>query len=149
DRRALDVLGAGPDGDAARVGCAGLSGGGMRTVFLGGLDDRIRCAIAVGFMTTWREFLLDKCFTHTWMTYVPLLPRDLDFPEILALRAPAATMVLNCNEDPLYTLDEMKRADAIMRATFEHAGAAGKYRCNFYPVAHKFYRALTADASAS
>jgi dienelactone hydrolase len=148
DQRALEVLCARPDVDAARVGCAGLSGGGMRTVFLGGLDDRIRCAIAVGFMTTWRDFLLDKCFTHTWMTYVPLLPKDLDFPEILALRAPVATMVLNCTEDPLYTLDEMKRADAIMGATFERAGAADKYRCNFYPGGHKFDRAMQTDAFA-
>ena len=147
DQRALDVLCARDDVDAARVGCAGLSGG-MRTVFLGGLDDRIRCAIAVGFMTTWRDFLLDKCFTHTWMTYVPLLPKDLDFPEILALRAPSATMVLNCNEDPLYTLDEMKRADTIMRETFERAGAADRYRCNFYPGGHKFDRPMQGDAFA-
>ena len=83
DMRALDVLCARADVDVSRVGCAGLSGGGMRTVFLGGLDDRIKCAVAVGFMTTWRDFLLDKCCTHTWMAYVPLLPRDLDFPEIL------------------------------------------------------------------
>jgi len=148
DQRALDVLCARSDVDASRVGCAGLSGGGMRTVFLGGLDERIRCAIAVGFMTTWRDFLLDKCFTHTWMTYVPLLPKDLDFPEILALRAPAATMVLNCNEDPLYTLNEMQRADTIVRETFERAGAAEKYRCNFYPGGHKFDRPMQTDASA-
>ena len=88
DQRALDVLCSRKEVDASRVGCAGLSGGGMRTVFLGGMDDRIKVAIAVGFMTTWREFLLDKSFTHTWMTYVPLLPKDLDFPEILAMRAP-------------------------------------------------------------
>jgi hypothetical protein len=75
--------------------------GGMRTVFLAGMDDRIKVAVVVGFMTTCREFLLDKPFTHTWMTYVPLLPKDLDFPEILALRAPAPTMVPNCREDPL------------------------------------------------
>jgi dienelactone hydrolase len=148
DQRALDVLCARPDVDAARVGCAGLSGGGMRTVFLGGLDDRIRCAIAVGFMTTWRDFLLDKCFTHTWMTYVPLLPKDLDFPEILALRAPTATMVLNCTEDPLYTLDEMKRADTMMRDTFDRARAGDKYRCNFYSGGHKFDRAMQTDAFA-
>lgn len=148
DQRALDVLCARPDVDATRVGCAGLSGGGMRTVFLGGLDDRIRCAIAVGFMTTWRDFLLDKCFTHTWMTYVPHLPKDLDFPEILALRAPAATMVLNCTEDPLYTMDEMQRADQIMRETFERAGSAAMYRCNFYPGGHKFDHAMQADAFA-
>jgi dienelactone hydrolase len=75
DQRALDVLCARPDVDATRIGCGGLSGGGMRTVYLAGLDDRIGCSVAVGFMTTWRDFLLDKCFTHTWMTYVPLLRR--------------------------------------------------------------------------
>ena len=146
DMRALDVLCKRPDVDASRVGCAGLSGGGMRTVFLGGLDDRIHCAVAVGFMTTWRDCLLDKCFTHTWMMYVPLLPRDLDFPEIFALRAPKATMVQNCSEDPLYTPAEMKRADAMLRETFERAGAADKYRCVFYRGGHKFDRAMQADA---
>jgi dienelactone hydrolase len=146
DQRALDVLLARPDVDATRVGCAGLSGGGMRTVFLGGLDDRVRCAIAVGFMTTWREFLLDKCFTHTWMTYVPHLPRDLDFPEILALRAPRATMVQNCNEDALYTVPEMQRADAMLRETFERGGAAEMYRCNFYSGGHKFDLEMQKDA---
>ncbi|WP_435007755.1 alpha/beta hydrolase family protein [Tundrisphaera lichenicola] len=146
DQRALDVLCARPEVDPSRVGCAGLSGGGMRTVFLGGLDDRIKCAIAVGFMTTWRDLLLDKCYTHTWMTYVPLLPRDLDFPEILALRAPSPTMVLNCNEDQLYTPPEMHRADAILRETFEKGGAADAYRCNFYPGGHKFDLEMQKDA---
>jgi dienelactone hydrolase len=148
DQRALDVLCRRPEVDASRVGCAGLSGGGMRTVFLGGLDERIKAAIAVGFMTTWREFLLDKAFTHTWMTYVPLLPKDLDFPEILALRAPMATMVLNCREDPLYTLPEMQRADAMIAETFKRAKASGRYRCNYYDGGHKFDRAMQADAFA-
>jgi dienelactone hydrolase len=148
DQRALDVLLSRPGVNSQRVGCAGLSGGGMRTVFLAGLDDRIRCAVAVGFMTTWRDFLLDKCFTHTWMAYVPLLPKDLDFPEILALRAPKATMVLNCTEDPLYTLSEMKRADAMMAEVFRRAQAPDKYRCAFYPGGHKFDKPMQADAFA-
>ena len=148
DQRALDVLASRDDVDPARLGCAGLSGGGMRTVFLGGLDERIRCAIAVGFMTTWRDFVLDKCFTHTWMTYVPLLPQDLDFPEILALRAPAATMVLNCREDALYTMPEMERADEILRQTFVRGGAASMYRSRFYPGGHKFDLEMQVDAFA-
>jgi len=61
-------------------------------------------------MTTWRDFLLYKSYTHTWMTYVPLLPWELDFPEILALRAPLPTLVLNDSADFLYTEPEMKRA---------------------------------------
>lgn len=146
DQKALDVLCSRPEVNKARVGCAGLSGGGMRTVFLAGLDDRIRCCAAVGFMTTWRDFLLDKCFTHTWMTYVPLLPRDLDFPEILAMRAPKATMVLNCTDDALYTLSEMKRADAMMADVFKRARASDQYRCNFYPGGHRFDKGMQKDA---
>ncbi len=146
DRRALDVLCARGDVDAKRVGCAGLSGGGMRTAFLGGLDERIACAVCVGFMTTWRDFLLHKCWTHTWMAYVPLLPRDLDFPEIFALRAPAATMVQNDADDTLYTLAEMKRADRMIAETFKRAGAAERYVGRFYPGPHKFDLAMQADA---
>jgi hypothetical protein len=148
DQKALDVLCARPDVDADRVGCGGLSGGGLRTVYLGGVDERIRCAIVMGFMSTWRDFVLHKAWTHTWMTYAPLLPKDLDFPEILGLRAPAATMVQNCNEDLLYSLPEMHRADEQLKDVFQRAGTAEKYRCEFYPGGHRFDRPMQADAFA-
>lgn len=138
DQRALDVLCARPDVDANHVGCAGLSGGGLRTVLLGGLDERIKCAVCVGMMTTWRDYLLNKVQTHTWMCYVPLLPNELDYPEILALRAPLPTMVLNNIEDPLFTMPEMQRADRIMSEVFAKADASDRYRCSFYPGVHKF-----------
>ena len=146
DRIALDILCARPDVDSTRIGCGGLSGGGMRTVFMGALDARIKCAVPVGFMTTWRDFVLYKSVTHTWMTYVPLLPRELDFPEILGLRAPLPTLVLNDSDDELYTLPEMKRADGILREVFEKAGAGDRYRCSFYPGPHKFDPAMQAEA---
>jgi dienelactone hydrolase len=138
DQRALDVLCAREEVDADRVGCAGLSGGGMRTVYLGGLDERVKCAVCVGLMTTWRDCLLSKSWTHTWMMYAPLLPRYLDWPEILGLRVPAATMVLNDTEDTLFTLPEMRRADDILREVYEKAGAKERYVCNFHPGPHKF-----------
>jgi dienelactone hydrolase len=146
DQRALDVLSSRPEVDPKRLGCAGLSGGGMRTMFLGGMDDRIKVAIPVGFTTTWRDFLLNKSFTHTWMTFVPLLPKDLDFPEILALRAPSATMVLNSRQDTLYTLPEMQRADAMLADTFKRANAPDRYKSMYYEGGHKFDRKMQADA---
>jgi len=148
DQRALDVLCARADVDATRVGCGGLSGGGMRTVFLGGVDDRIRCAVTVGMMTTWRDYLLHKCFTHTWMIYVPLLPRDLDYPEILGLRLPKPALVQNNNEDPLFTLPEMQRADTMLREAYDRAGASENYRCSFYPGPHKFDAEMQQEAFA-
>ena len=146
DQRALDVLCAREDVDPERVGCGGLSGGGMRTVFLGGVDPRIRCAVCVGLMTTWRDCLLNKCHTHTWMLYVPLLPRDLDFPEILGLRVPLATLVLNNRDDQLFTLPEMRRADAILADVYAKADAADRYRCAFFPGPHKFDLHMQAEA---
>jgi dienelactone hydrolase len=138
DRKGLDILAARKDVDASRIGCGGLSGGGIRTDYMAGLDSRIRCSVSVGFMTTWNDFLLNKSFTHTWMTYVPQLPRELDFPEILGLRAPAATMVLNDENDDLYTLPEMKNADRILQEVFEKANAGDRYKCSYYPGPHKF-----------
>lgn len=146
DQAALDVLCAREDVDLERIGCGGLSGGGMRTVFMGGLDPRIKCAVCVGFMTTWDDFILHKSFTHTWMTYVPISPKELDFPEILSLRAPLPTMVLNDIDDGLYTLPEMKKADEILQTVFEKANAADKYQCNFHPGPHKFDRKMQSEA---
>ena len=148
DQRALDILAARDDVDSHRLGCAGLSGGGMRTTFLGGADDRIQCAVCVGMMTTWRDYLLNKCHTHTWMIYVPQLPKDLDYCEILGLRAPLPTMVLNDIDDQLFTLSEMERADQILSRIFEKAGASDRYQCNFYPGPHKFDLDMQSDAFA-
>jgi len=138
DQRALDYLCARPDVDTGRVGCAGLSGGGLRTVYLAGSDDRIACAVCVGMMTTWRDYLLNKCYTHTWMIYIPGLPRDLDYPEILGLRVPLPTLVQNDIDDTLFTLPEMQRADRILAEVYGKANATDRYRCTFYPGPHKF-----------
>lgn len=148
DRIALDILCARKDVDASRIGCGGLSGGGMRTVFMAGLDERIKCAVPVGFMTTWKDFMLHKSFTHTWMVYVPLLPNELDFPEIISLRAPSPTLVLNDIDDDLYTLPEMQSADAILKQVYEKAGALDHYKCSFYPGPHKFDKAMQSEAFA-
>jgi dienelactone hydrolase len=146
DQKALDILCSRKDVDVERIGCGGLSGGGMRTVFMGGLDTRIKCAVCVGFMTTWKDMVLHKSFTHTWMAFVPVLPKELDFPEILGLRVPLPTMVINSVEDGLYTLDDMKEADRILSEVYEKANAKDKYKCEFFPGGHQFDKDMQKSA---
>ena len=146
DQKALDILCAREDVDENNVGCCGLSGGGLRTDYLGGLDHRIKCAVSVGFMSTWRDFLMNKSYTHTWMAYAPLLPKFLDFPEVLGLRVPLPTMVQCDTEDQLYTLPEMKKADTMLQEIFSKAGADGRYSGKFYPGEHKFDAEMQKDA---
>lgn len=146
DQMALEILCSREDVDKSKIGCGGLSGGGMRTVFLAGIDDRIKVAVSVGFMTTWRDLVLNKCTSHTWMVYVPRLPFELDFPEIFGLRAPLATLIQNNNEDSLFTLTEMKECDKILSEVFKKANASDRYKTSFYSGPHKFDAVMQAEA---
>ncbi len=146
DLKALDILCSRDDVDENKIGCGGLSGGGMRTVFIGGLDARIKCAVCVGLMTTWEDFMLNVSYTHTWMSFVPVLPRELDFPEIFGLNVPSPVLVLNNEQDPLFTLSGMKRADEILQEVYKKANASGNYKCSFYRGGHKFDKEMQMEA---
>ena len=127
---------------------AACPGGGLRTVFLTGLHPRIKVSCCVGMMTTWRDYLLNKCYTHTWMCYVPALPRDLDYPEILGLAVPNPVLVLNNNQDSLFTLPEMQRAHRILTEVYRKAKAPDHYKASFYDGPHKFDAAMQTEAFA-
>lgn len=148
DLAALSYLISREEVDGESVGCCGLSGGGMRTAYLAGLDRRVKAAVCVGFMTTWRDFVLDKAFTHSWMVYAPLLPRYLDFPEIAALRVPQPFFVQNNREDQLFSLPEMERAASILQEVYEKAGVPEQVRIGFYPGPHKFDIEMQEEAFA-
>jgi dienelactone hydrolase len=146
DRFALDILCSRADVDARRVGCCGLSLGGLRTDYLAGLDDRIRCSVTAGFMTTWRDLILNNCYTHTWMLYIPLLCRYMDFPEVLGMRAPLPAMVLATEEDPLFNRPEVGRALQMLDQIYAKAGSPQNFSRATHPGPHQFDRAMQARA---
>ncbi|MFM7196228.1 MAG: alpha/beta hydrolase family protein, partial [Bacteroidota bacterium] len=144
----LNYLCSRPEVDPTRVGCCGLSSGGLRSLYLAGMDDRIAASVCVGMMTTWRDFCFSKAYMHTWMIYPPGLPKDLDYPEILGLRVPLPTLVQNCREDQLFSLPEVERADRMLGEVFRKAGAENRYKCTFYPGGHRFDREMQTEAFA-
>jgi dienelactone hydrolase len=146
DQVALGILCARPEVDANCVGCGGLSGGGLRTVYLAGMDERIRCSVCAGFMTTWTDFILNKSHTHTWMTYAPLLAHDLDFPEILGLSAPNPSLVLHCTSDSLFTNSEVEISGQILHEVYARAGAPEAFRLSLYEGGHKLDAPMQAEA---
>ena len=146
DRAALDVLCRRTDVDSRRVGCCGLSLGGLRTNYLAGLDDRIRCSATVGFMTTWRDLILNNCYTHTWMLYIPLLSRYMDFPNVLGMRAPLPSLVLATEEDPLFNTEEVKRALNTLEQVYAKAGSPENFSWAIHPGPHQFERTMQTQA---
>jgi dienelactone hydrolase len=138
DMRAVDFLLTQPETDLANVGCCGLSGGGLRSVFLAGMDERIKASVCVAFMSTAAEFAPYKVHRHTWMMYLPGLTALMDFTDLYALRGRKPTMVQYDLDDTLFTPKGMKDADERLTALFTKMGAPDLYSGQFYPGPHKF-----------
>ena len=138
DMRAVDFLLAQPDVDTDNIGCAGLSGGGLRTVLLAAMDERVKASCCVGFMSTSEEFALYKVYTHTWMMYIPGLTNLMDFTDLYSMHGKKPTMVLYDTDDPLYTPKGQEDADKRLRAVYTKMGAPELYSGHFFPGPHKF-----------
>jgi predicted esterase len=102
----------------------------------------------VGFFSTWRDFALWSGFAHTWMAFVPNLARQLDFPEVLGLRVPLPSLVLACEQDPLFRLEETRRAGATLQNIYRQSGAEDKVQVSLHPGPHRFSREMQAEAFA-
>ena len=145
DQVSLSILESLPGVDSTRLGCGGLSGGGVRTVYLAGLDERIKSCFCAGFMTTWRDQLLNKSHTHTWMTFAPHLPHLMDFAEILGLRAPMPVMVVHCTSDPLFTNEEVEVCRKQLEEVYAIANAPEAFKHSNYPGGHQLNAAMQKD----
>jgi hypothetical protein len=115
--------------------------GGLRTVFLGGLDPRVKAAFCVGFMTTMRGILRNKIRCppgHGLLMYVPHLYSYLDIPDVIGLHAPAPLMVEYNEVDELFTPEGQHEADHKISEIYRRAHGANRYVGKFFPGPHKF-----------
>lgn len=122
--RLLDWLVADARVDASRIGCAGLSGGGMQTLDLAALDTRVGAAVVSGYFYGARESLLE-CSYHCDCNLVPGLWESFDMGDVGALIAGRALLVQSGDADPLNGrsgLDNVASQIAIARAAFDALG---------------------------
>ena len=96
-----------------QIGCAGLSGGGLQTLWATALDDRIRCAVISGYMYGYKESLLDQ-HTNCSCNYVPHLYEYVDMGDIGALIAPRPLLVETGTRDPLNGASGLKNVYSQM-----------------------------------
>ena len=148
DRVAVNYLAAREDVLSERIGCVGLSGGGLRSALLQATCDRIRAAVIVGLMSTYEGLLDHNVVSHTWMLFPDGWPRHGDWPDLAACRAPSPLMVQYDLDDPLFTVEGMRAADRRLAAHYESVGQPQNYVGEFYPGPHKFDLAMQASAFA-
>ncbi len=146
DMRTVDYLAGRPEVDPSRIGCLGISMGGYRTDFLAGLDDRIRCAVSVGWMSTLRSMIRKHVLTHSYIHFLPGLANFVDLPDEIACMTPKPLMVQQCTRDGLYPLDGMKESLKKIAAIYDKAGAGSSFEGRFYDHPHLFSLKMQDDA---
>lgn len=98
--RLMDWLEAEGRFDLSRLGCLGFSGGGMQTLWIAALDERIRLAVISGYLYGYRDALL-TLNSNCSCNYVPHLWEHLDMGDIASLIAPRPLWVQSCKADRL------------------------------------------------
>jgi dienelactone hydrolase len=144
DIRSVDYLMSRPEVAPKRIGCLGLSGGGLRTAYLIAADARIKVACVAGWMTEFPAQLRNYLRSHTWMAYIPGL--ELDLPDAAAMTAPGALMVQQCLRDTLYPVDGLKGSVAKLNGIYAKAGIPERFSGKFYDVPHCFRPNMQEDA---
>lgn len=85
--------------DAERIGCAGFSGGGLYTLWLAAMDERIKLAVISGYIHSYYDSILD---THLCpCNYLPKLWQCADICDIASLIAPRYLFMENGTYDVL------------------------------------------------
>lgn len=114
--RVLDYIETRRDCDPGRIGCAGLSGGGLQTLWAAALDRRIRCAVISGYFYGYKESLLDL-HGNCSCNYVPHLYENMDMGDIAALIAPRPLLIETGTRDPLNGASGVKNVRSQVRIT--------------------------------
>jgi len=149
DRRSINYLITRPEVDRDRIGCGGLSMGGLRTIFLAALDPRVKAAFCVGFMTTMRGILRNKIRCppgHGLLMFVPHLYSQLDLPDVIGLHAPQPLMVQYNEDDELFTAEGQHDADRKIRQIYAKIRRRTEYIGSFHSGPHKFDVAMQNEA---
>lgn len=119
--RLLDYAQSLPFCDENRIGCAGMSGGGMQTLWLAVLDDRVKMSITGGYFYGMKEALVampQNCSCN----YVPYMWDTMDMGDMAALIAPRPLLIEtgdhdNLNGEPL--LDNVYPQVKVVRQAYK------------------------------
>ncbi len=98
--RVIDYALTRPEVRGPGVGCIGLSGGGLQTLYLSALEPRVQCAVISGYFYGVSDSLLNLS-GNCDCNYVPHLWEYADMGDIGALIAPTPLLIEAGTRDPL------------------------------------------------
>ena len=94
--------------DENRIGCMGISGGGLVAAFTSILDKRLKATIISGYTNTFKGSIMDR--RHCLDNYIPGVLTYAEMPDLIGLIVPRALFIEAATSDHLFPLDQVTLA---------------------------------------
>lgn len=133
--RCVDYLLTRDDVDAARIGCMGISGGGLVCSFAAAIDTRLSAAVVSGYTNTFQASILS--IPHCIDNYVPGLSLVAEMPDLIGLIAPKPLLIEAGKDDPIFPLHATLEAYEQIRSVYQILEAEDKLELDLFEGTHE------------
>lgn len=134
-QKILDYLETRDDLDTRRIGCMGISGGGLVCAFAAALDDRIKASVVSGYTNTFKSSVL--AIPHCIDNFFPNLVRVAEMPDLIGLIAPRPLLVESGTEDAIFPVAAVREAYAQLEKIYGLLDAGEKLDLDLFPGDHQ------------
>ena len=135
--RAIDYVQSRLEVDPQRIGCMGLSQGGTMTTFVTAMDQRIRAADIICYVTPWRHFAYER-HNFCGSQIIPGLYHYADVPDVAGLIAPRPLLMEAGLYDDCFEYRAVKQGHKQVKRIYRAAGCADRLHIEVFPGAHAF-----------
>ncbi|MFC5449441.1 alpha/beta hydrolase family protein [Paenibacillus aestuarii] len=133
--RCIDYLLEREDVDPNRIGCMGISGGGLVCSFAAAIDDRISAAVVSGYTNTFKDSILS--IQHCIDNYVPGLSLVAEMPDIIGLIAPKPLLVEAGTRDPIFPVKSTLEAFEQIQRVYQLLGKEDRLALDLFDGDHE------------
>jgi dienelactone hydrolase len=141
--RLIDYIQTRPETSIETLGCVGLSGGGMLTLFTTALDIRITCAVVSGYFNTFRDSIM--AIRHCLCNFVPGLVRVAEMVDIAGLVAPRPLLIESGTQDAIFPVDATRKAYADLQKIYKVFTAIDRLEIDIFEGEHSWSGAIAYD----
>ncbi|MEH7381594.1 alpha/beta hydrolase family protein [Bacillus sp. JJ1533] len=107
-QKVLDFMEEYEEIDSSRIGCMGISGGGLVAAYTSVLDKRIQATVVSGYTNTFKGSIMNR--RHCLDNYVPGILQYAEMPELIALMVPRPLFIESGKKDHLFPVKETEKA---------------------------------------
>ncbi len=118
-------------------GMIGCSYGGTMTTYTTALDNRIKAAVVVCYLSTLRDALQDRLGNFCGAQYMPALRKYGDIADVAGLIAPRPLMIQAGERDQCFVIEDVMEAYAHLERIYAAAGASEQLELDRFDGAHE------------